>query len=124
MQRRGFGKVLVGGAIGAAASVVNERPVQAADSTPPRKKAKMYLAEDHWDLFTEEHMQYLKRHGVKHVEIEHQKKDKSGAWDLDDLKRMRDLADKNDLTICTINFKNIRKGEQLNHIMLGTIGER
>ena len=125
MQRREFGKVLVSGAISAATvSVVNGRPVQAVDSKAPQKKAQMYLAEDHWDLFTEDHMQYLKRHGVRHIEVEHIKRSKSGEWDLDELQRMHDIADKNDFTINMLNFKNIRSNERLNHIMLGTIGER
>ncbi len=105
MKRRKFGKVLVGGAIGTAAvSVVNGRPVQAVDSKTPQNKAQMYLAEDHWDQFTEDHMQYLKRHGVRNIEVEHIKRSESGEWDLDDLQRMRDIADKNDFTINMLNF--------------------
>jgi len=110
MQRREFGKLLVGGGIGAAAvSVVNEHPAQAVDSKPPQKQTQMHLAEDHWDLFTDDHMQYLKRHGVKHVEVEHIKRSKSGEWDLDELKRLRDLADKNGFTMVCSVIRNIMR---------------
>jgi len=133
MKRREFGVALACGVVGAASGgTVNARPAQAKRSTKPRKKAQMYLAEDHWDLFTEDGMQYLKRHGVKHIEVEHIKQSKTGDWDFDELKRLRDLADKNDFTINMLNFsksrypkdrnKGIHKG--LNHIMAGTEGER
>ena len=131
MKRREFGIALVGGAVGAAAgSTVNVRPVQADDLPSPQKKAQMYVAEDHWDLFTEEHLQYLKRHGVKHIEVEHIKRSEEGDWDLDELKRLRDIADKNDVIINTLNFSQIRANpdpkhkKYLNHIMAGIEGER
>ena len=129
MKRREFGIALVGGVMGAAAGCrVNARPVQDDDSPEPRKKAPMYVAEDHWDLFTTEHLQYLQRHGVKHIEVEHIKRSEAGDWDLDELRRMRDIADKNDFTINMLNFSRIRASEdrkkRLNHIMAGTIGER
>ncbi len=131
MKRREFGIALASGVAGAAAgSMVNARPVQADKSTKP--KAQMYLAEDHWDKFTEEHIEYLQRHGVKHVEVEHIKQSESGDWDLDELNRLRDIADKNDLTINMLNFSKTRyrsdRNKELfrgnNHIMAGTEGER
>ena len=131
MKRREFGIALASGVAGAAAgSMVNARPVQADKSTKP--KAQMYLAEDHWDKFTEEHIEYLQRHGVKHVEVEHIKQSELGDWDLDELKRLRDITEKNDLTINMLNFsktlyrsdrnKELFRGN--NHIMAGTEGER
>ncbi|MCH9021451.1 MAG: mannonate dehydratase [Planctomycetes bacterium] len=129
MKRREFGKALVGGFIVAATGhVVNACPVQANDSPPSRKRAQMHVAEDHWDLFTPEHLQYLQRHGVKHLTVEHIKRSAEGEWDLDELRRMRDIADKNDLTISMLNFSRIRSSEHrkksTNHIMAGTVGER
>ena len=105
---------------------------QENDLPKPRKKAQMYVASDDMvrDLFTTEHLQYLQRHEVKHVEVEEIKRSKAGDWDLDGLKRMRDFADKNDVTISTLNFSQIRAKndsktrKELNHIMAETKGER
>ena len=95
MKRRDFGLALTGGVMGAATGCsASALQAQDRDSTKPRKKAQMYVAEDHWDLFTKEHVQYLQRHGVKHVEVEHLEQSEIGDWDLDELKRLRDLADK------------------------------
>ena len=133
MKRREFGIALASGAVGAVAgSTVNVRPLQANDSPSPRKKAQMYVASDDMvrDLFTTEHLQYLKRHGVKHIEVEEFKRSEDGDWDLDDLRRMRDIANKNDVTISSLNFSKIRAKndsktrKELNHIMAGTKGER
>jgi mannonate dehydratase len=133
MQRRGFGKVLVGSAIGAAAfSVVNDRKVQAERSTKPQKKATMFVASDDMvrDLFTKKHMEYLKRHNVNHIEIEEYVQSEAGDWDLDDLKKKRDFADKHGIIISSLNFSKIRDKiktktrKEINHIMLGTDGER
>ena len=131
MKRRKFGITLVSGVAGASkGSIVNAHQVQPEQSIKP--KARMYLSEDHWDKFTEDHIGYLKRHGVKHVEVEHIKQAENGDWDLDELKRLRDIADKNDLTINMLNFSKTRyksdRNKELfrgnNHIMAGTEGER
>ena len=143
MNRRSFLKNSMYASAGAVTALsalpacVTKKPgdvaaVEDNDSPKPRKKALMYVAEDHWDEFTNEHMQYLQRHGVKHVAVEHIKQSKAGDWDLDDLKRLRDIADKNGFTIPMLNFSKSRypkdrsKGIDmgLNHIMAGTIGER
>jgi len=131
MKRREFGIALASGAIGAAApGIVNARPAQTTGSKKPRKKALMYVAEDHWDKFTKEHLEYLKRHGVKHIEIEHIKRSDEGDWDLDNLKRLRDIADKNDVIINTLNFSQVvanddpKHKKYLNHIMAGNEGKR
>ena len=130
MKRREFGIALAGGVAGAAASgIAHARPKAERSSKP---KAQMYLAEDHWDRFEEEGMEYLQRHGVKHVEVEHIKQSEAGDWDLDELKRLRDLADKNDFSISMLNFSKTRyrsdRNKELfrgnNHIMAGTEGER
>ena len=131
MKRREFGIALASGVVGAAAGgMANARPANVGHSTKP--KAKMFVASDDMvrDLFTEEHTDYLKRHGVKHIEIEEFKRSDSGKWDLDDLKKNRDYADKRGITISGLNFSQIRDKvetktrKEVNHIMLGTKGER
>ena len=130
MNRRDFGKGIVGGAIGAAtaSTVITPGVATANEARAPKKKALMHVVEDHFDACTVEDFEYMRRHGLKHFEVEHFKKTEAGEWDLDDLKRMRDLADKNDMTIGMFNFSRIRNSEnqirRLPFILQGKSPER
>ena len=124
MKRRDFGKFVFGGALSAASTASLRSTVAIADeASNPQLKAPMYVAEDHFDLFTNEHIEFLQRHGVKHVEVEHIDRSEAGEWNPDELKRLRDLADASGLTINMLNFSRIRKSEdqswRLNSIMRG-----
>lgn len=135
MKRREFGVALGAGVLGAATGCgaggrVHTQEGQGAPK--PRTKAPMFIVSDDMvsDIFTKKHMQYLQRHGIKHVEVEEIERSRSGKWDLDGLKKMRDTADRNDLTLWALNFSQIRDKietktrKEINHIMLGTKGER
>lgn len=124
MRRRDFGKLLFGGLIGATVLPVwTTRRAFAAGGA-----GSMVVTEDHWDLFTPEHVDYLLRHGVTHLEVEHIERSEIGEWNLDYLKKIRDLADDNGLTITMLNQTKILQsddwGKRVNHIVRGTPDER
>ena len=69
------------------------------------------------DITGKENLEFNLRHGVKHLTAQISKISAEGAWDLDDLKRMKDNCDKYGVV-----FEAIRMDSE--YIMLGKGAER
>ena len=125
MNRRDFARSLVGGTLGATAASIAKSGIASAHEAPaPRKKALMHVAHDQADHFTKEDFQYMQRHGVKHFEAEVAKRSEGGKWDFDEMRRMRDLADKNDMILEMVPFRAEKRPWEILNIMLGKSPER
>src|ERR1700719_1101644 len=97
MKRREFGQKLVGGAI--AAGVANSPAALAASA--PKKNPLMHVGADYHsvaggpraDMTGKANLEYNLRHGVKHLTAQLRKVGPDGAWDADELKRMKENCD-------------------------------
>src|SRR5919106_5628704 len=123
MKRRDFGKSLAGGVIGAgvAGSVA---PFSAHAAPAPRKNTLMHVGGDYHyvaggrgaDITGKENLEFNLRHGVKHLTVQISKRSPEGAWDLDDMKRMKDNCDKYGVVLEAIRMDSeyimLRKGAE------------
>lgn len=104
MKRREFGGMVVGGVLAASVAASPGGGSTAAGQTgPPRRKNMlMHVGGDYHsvaggpgaDITDKENLEYNLRHGVKHLTVQVRKVSGYGAWDLDDLKRMRDNCER------------------------------
>jgi mannonate dehydratase len=93
MKRREFGGTLVGSVIGSSAL---------AAAAPSKKNLLMHVGGDYHsvaggaraDITGKANLEYNLRHGVKHLTAQVRKVAPDGAYDLDELKRMKDNCDK------------------------------
>ena len=119
MKRRDFGQVIAGAAIGASAAGCEKPGDISKDTAPtPKKKALMHVGSWHYDTPTVKDVQYLQRHGVKHLSGTVKKASSEGVWDLDDMKRMKDFIDKYDISLDTLRLSST------SNVMLGKSPER
>jgi mannonate dehydratase len=128
IKRRDFGKNLVGTVVagGVAASVTTEGALAATVHTPkPKKNLLMHVGGDYHsvaggqgaDMTARANLEYNLRHGVKHLTAQVRKVGQDGAWDSDELKRMKDNCDTAGMT-----FEAIRM--DADYIMLPKGSER
>jgi hypothetical protein len=128
MERRELGKGLVGGAVGAGitAGLSTEQAVaQAAHTSKLKKNLDMHVGGDYHsitggpgaDMTTKSNLEYNLRHGVKHLTAQVRKMGPDGAWDADELNRMKDNCDR-----AGMNFEAIRM--DADYIMLRPGSER
>ena len=123
MKRREFGKSLAAGAALATAS--RSAPAQGRPANKPKKNLLMHVGGDYHsiaggpnaDMTAKANLEYNLRHGVKHLTAQVRNIGADGAWDSDELKRMRDNCDKAGMT-----FEAIRMDSE--YIMLPKGGER
>ncbi|MGA2724449.1 MAG: mannonate dehydratase [Bryobacteraceae bacterium] len=115
IRRRDFGKTLVGGAVGAGiASGVNPEAALAQAGRAPKaeKNLLMHVGGDYHsvaggpgaDMTARANLEYNLRHGVKHLTAQVRKVGLDGAWDADELKRMKDNCDKAGMTFEAIRM--------------------
>src|SRR5436190_10986957 len=115
IKRRDFGKNLVGTVVGGgvAASVTTKVALARAVRTPkPKKNLLMHVGGDYHsvaggpraDMTAKANLEYNLRHGVKHLTVQVRSVDKDGAWDGDELKRMRDNCDRAGVTFEAIRM--------------------
>src|SRR5260370_32807315 len=93
INRRAFGAVL----LGMAAPGITRNYLTAA-AQKPRENTLMHVGGDYHnivggDITSQQNLEYSLRHGVKHLTAEVGKR-LQGAWDPDELKRMKDNCDK------------------------------
>src|ERR1700750_688884 len=103
IKRREVGKTLAGGVAGANLSSY----VDTANTPRPKRNLLMHVGGDYHsiaggpkaDMTGKANLEYNLRHGVKHLTATVSKVSKDGAWDSDELKRMRDNCDKAGVTL-------------------------
>jgi mannonate dehydratase len=118
INRREFGGGLLGMGIAARSIPGNdlETPPQ-----EPRKNTLMHVGGDYHSIFggditSKQNLEYNLRHGVKHLTVEIAK-NPQGAWDSDDLQRMKDNCDKYGVVLEAIRMNShyinlLRKGPE------------
>src|SRR5437763_2851953 len=110
MKRREFGKSLAASAGLAAASASAE--AQSGRASKPRKNLLMHVGGDYHsvaggpgaDMTAKANLEYNLRHGVKHLTAQVRKLGADGAWNADELKRMRDNCDAAGMTFEAIRM--------------------
>jgi mannonate dehydratase len=123
IKRREFGKALAAGT--GAATISRSALAQSERAGTPRKNLLMHVGGDYHaiaggsgaDMTAKANLDYNLRHGVKHLTAQVRKVGPDGAWDADELKRMRDNCDKAGMT-----FEAIRMDSE--YIMLPNGPER
>lgn len=108
MRRRDFNKTLVGGALGAglaASTGMDATPAQNRSSQRPalpRRNTLMHVGADYHymaggpgaEITGRANLEFNTRLGVRHLTAQIGRPGADGAWDLDELKRMRDNCDR------------------------------
>jgi hypothetical protein len=127
IKRREFGKTLARGAAGAsiAGGISPQVALPQTGHTPkPRKNTLMHVGGDyhsvaggpHADMTGKANLEYNLRHGVKHLTAQMRKVAPDGAWDSDELKRMKDNCDKAGMIFEAIRMDSdyimLRKGPE------------
>lgn len=116
MKRREFGGTL---ASGIAAGLVTAASAQTTELTP-RKNTLMHIGGDYHsiageDIAGKENAEFNLRHGVKHLTAQIRKISADGAWDFDEVKRIKDNCDRNGLIFEAIRmdaeYIQLPKGE-------------
>ncbi len=122
IKRRDFNKAVVGGAIGGAAA--STAGVASAQGPLAKKNTLMHVGADYHyiapgrgaDITGKENLEFNVRLGVKHLTAQISKISPEGAWDLDDLERMRDNCDRHGVVFEAIRMDSeyilLRKGPE------------
>ena len=115
INRREFGGALIGIA---AQGMANN---SLAAEQEPLKNTLMHVGGDYHnivggDITSKQNLEYNLRHGVKHLTAE-VSKNPQGAWDSDDLQRMKDNCDKYGVVLEAIRMNShyinlLRKGPE------------
>src|SRR5688572_30912035 len=135
MKRRDFGKAIAGSAIaaGVAGSVTSWESAEAAQRRP-RRNTLMHVGGDYHyvaggrgaDITGKENLEFNVRHGAKHLTAQISKRSPEGAWDLDDMKRMKDNCDKYGVIFEAIRMDSeyimLRKGAERDRRLENIIG--
>ena len=128
MRRRDFGKQLVGGVIGGGlAGSANMAAASEQAVRVPKRNALMHVGGDYHsvaggrgaDITGKENLEYNLRHGVKHLTATIKKRSPDGAWDLDELKRMKNNCDQ-----YGVAFEAIRMEDDYIRLKKGTKRDR
>jgi mannonate dehydratase len=124
IKRRDFGKAVAG--VGIVNAVGPEFALAKGErALKPKKNLQMHVGGDYHsvaggpraDMTAKANLEYNLRHGVKHLTAQVRKIGQDGAWDADELKRMKDNCDKGGMT-----FEAIRM--DADYIMLPKGAER
>src|SRR5215471_13704537 len=123
IKRREFGKALAAGT--GVAAISRSAAAQSERVRAPRKNPLMHVGGDYHsiaggsgaDMTAKANLDYNLRHGVKHLTAQVRKVGPDGAWDADELKRMKDNCDR-----AGMNFEDIRM--DADYIMLRPGSER
>src|SRR5262249_55165282 len=132
IKRREFGKSLAAGAAVAATS--SSALAQSGRRNRPRKNVLMHVGGDYHsiaggpnaDMTAKANLDYNLRHGVKHLTAQVRKVGSDGAWDSDELKRMRDNCEKAGMTFEAIRMDSeyimLPKGPERDRKLEGIVG--
>jgi len=121
INRREFGAVLMG-----MAAPGIPRNYLAAAQKPRKNVGGDYHNVARGDITSKENLEYNLRHGVKHLTAEFRNRPQ-GAWDLDELKRMKDNCDKYGVVFEAIRMDShyinkLRKGPERDREMDTIVG--
>jgi mannonate dehydratase len=98
-------------------------------SAAPRRNTLMHLGGDYHyvaggrgaDIVGKTNLEFNLRHGVKHLTAQISKKTPDGAWDFDDLKRMKDSCDKYGIMLEAIRMDSdyimLKKGAERDRML-------
>jgi mannonate dehydratase len=111
MQRRHFIQTVGVAGSGLASSLAYSAPSVISD-LEPRKNPHMRVGGDDHTVYTHEdrdgtslqNLQFKLRHGVRHITSQVLKHAPDGAWDLDELKRMKDNCDRMGVELECLNL--------------------
>jgi hypothetical protein len=133
IKRSQFGKTLAAATI--TGGLGPEATLSQAGRTPKlRKNTLMHVGGDyhtlaggpHADFTGKANLEYNLRHGVKHLTAQMRKVAPNGAWDSDELKRMKDNCDKAGVTLEAIRMDSdyimLRKGSERDRRLDAIIG--
>jgi mannonate dehydratase len=115
VRRRDFGKSLAGGAVGAClASGVNPEVALAQEgrALKAKKNLLMHVGGDYHsvaggpgaEMTAKTNLEYNLRHGVRHLTAQVRRAGPDGAWDADELKKMKDNCDQAGMTFEAIRM--------------------
>src|SRR5262245_27292011 len=125
IKRRDFGATVATSVAGAAVAATMAPGAAFAQNSRPRKNTLMHVGADYHyvaggsgaDITGKANLEFNLRLGVKHLTAQINKMSPEGAWDLDELKRMKDNCDKYGMV-----FEAIRMDSE--YIMLPKGSER
>ena len=132
MKRREFGEKLVNSAIGTC--IVGSWASKTASGQALRiakKNALMHVGGDYHSvagsgITSKENLEFNLRHGVRHLTVLARKRPEGDAWDLDELKRMKDDCDQSGVTLEAIrmdaDYITLRKGAERDRELDNIIG--
>src|SRR5262245_53067683 len=113
MRRRDFGVTVVAGAAGlGVGGAANPTGVAAAPAAGARANPLMHVGGDYHhnvgrgktDPTSDANLQFILRHGVRHLTVQIQNRPDGKGWDLDILKRMRDNCDRHGVVLEAIRM--------------------
>ena len=112
MKRREFGERLVGSAIGTCLAIPGAPETASGQALPnARKNNLMHVGGDYHSvagsgITSKENLEFNLRHGVRHLTVLAKKgPEGGGAWDLDELKRMKDDCGRYGVTLEAIRME-------------------
>jgi mannonate dehydratase len=133
IKRREFGKTLAAATI--TGGLGPQTTLPPSGPTPkPRKNTLMHVGGDyhsvaggpHADFTGKANLEYNLRHGVKHLTAQMRTVASNGAWDSDELKRMKDNCDKAGVTLEAIRMDSdyimLRKGSDRDRRLDAIVG--
>jgi mannonate dehydratase len=132
MKRREFGEKLVNSAIGTC--MVGSWASETASGQALRiakKNTLMHVGGDYHSvagsgITSKENLEFNLRHGVRHLTVLARKYPEGGAWDFDELKRMKDDCDQCGVTLEAIrmdaDYITLRKGAERDRELDNIIG--
>ncbi len=127
MRRRDFaaGAIVAGASPGIAS---------AQKALVPKKNTLMHVGGDYHSvagprgagITSKENLEYNLRHGVKHLTVQLTKRSPDGAWDLDELKKMKDDCDRHGVIFEAIrmdaDYITMRKGPERDRRLESILG--
>ena len=132
MKRREFGRKIVISAMGAGLSgSFVDRTASALVAGATQRNISMHVGGDYHSvagsgITSRENLQYNLRHGVKHLTVTLSKTSPEGAWDRDEIKRMKDNCDHYGVHLEAIrmspDYITLRKGPERDRMLDAILG--
>ena len=114
MKRREFDKEIGGGMIGEGIAGFTDLSASARPARVPKKNTRMHVGGDYHsvaggrgaDMAAKANLEYNLRHGVRHLTARVREQSRDGAWDLDEMKRMKDNCDRHGVILEAIRMED------------------